>query len=81
MKYVDKINICNGMLVLEKGISMRNYRCPFSAKGVFCGDWCIHFGGVRPGMGGFDLELTCGSGLHIHAKTYELEAENTNHDD
>lgn len=79
MKIVDKIQIVNGMLVLEKGISMRNYRCPYSAKGAFCGDWCIHFGGVRPGMGGFYLELTCGSGLKIHART--LETTDTNDED
>lgn len=77
MKYVDKITMCNGMLVAEKGLAVRNYRCPYSAKGVFCGDWCIHFGGVRPGMGGFDLELTCGSGLKIHARTFETTDTNT----
>ena len=76
MKYVDKITMCNGMLVTEKGIGVQNYRCPYSAKGTFCGEWCIHFGGVRPGMGGFYLELTCGSGLKINARTFETTDTN-----
>lgn len=82
----QKIMIVNGDLLLwEDGGSGRTYPCPFAYPRP-CGTWCPHFGEVKPvepivngsvvleradGMK-YQLQLSCGSGITIDAKEFEV---------
>ena len=76
---------CMGFLHLQKGNVCWTQKCPFAGGNVVCGTWCIHFGEIRkndasglapvhmlpdPGPDyAWKLDLTCGCGVTIVAKT------------